>query len=71
MIGHPEMRSPAPALQSGTGRAEGNRNETLFTIASAETEADMAALYLARRYRIALPLARTIAALASLGRAFA
>ena len=70
MIGRPEMRSPAPTLQSGKDRAEVNRNENLSTIANMETEADLAALYLARRYRLALPLARTIAALASLGRAF-
>ena len=70
MIGRPEMRSPAPTLQSGKDRAEGNRNETPFTIVRSDTEADLAALYLSRRYRLALPLARTIAALASLGRAF-
>jgi hypothetical protein len=64
------MRSPAPTLQSGKDRAEGNRNEAPFYIASAETEADLAALYLSRRYGLVLPLARTIAALASLGRAF-
>lgn len=71
MIERPEMLSPAPALQSELDRANSNRNEIPFTIASAETEADMAALYLARRYRLALPLARTIAALARLGSALA
>ena len=69
MTGGPEMRTRPPRANAGN-RAEGNRNGNLYTIASAETEADLAALYLSRRYGLALPLARTIAALASLGRAF-
>lgn len=70
MIGRSEMRSPAPALQSGN-RAEVNRSEATSTIAGPETEGDLTTLYLARRFRLALPLARTIAAMASLGSAFA
>jgi hypothetical protein len=47
------------------------RNEASFTIVTPEPEAaNFAALYLARRYGLALPLARTVAALASIGRAF-
>ena len=41
------------------------------TIAHAESEADFAAVFVARRYRVALPVAHAIVALASLGRAFA
>ena len=69
MIGLPETPSPARALESAMDRAQGNRNEASFTIAKPEPEADFAALYLARRYGLALPLARTVAALASIGRA--
>jgi hypothetical protein len=69
MTGRPEMRSPATTLQSGD-RAEGNRDEATFTIAKPEPKAsNFAALYLARRYGFALPLARTVAALASIWRA--
>jgi len=64
----PEMRSPARALTRN--RAEVTRNETSYSISSTEPEADFAALFVARRYRIALPLARAVVALASLGRAF-
>ncbi len=64
------MRSPAPRANA-ENRAEVNRNETSLTIPSIEPEADFAALFVARRYRLALPLARAIVALASLGRAFA
>jgi hypothetical protein len=70
MIGAPEMRSPARALESAMDRAEGASNASAFTIAKPESEANFAALYLARRYGLALPLARTVAALASIGRAF-
>ena len=69
MSAAPEMRSPAPL--GGGNRAEGNRNGFPFTIARPEAEADFAALYLVRRYGLALPVARTVAALANIGRAFA
>jgi hypothetical protein len=69
MTGRPEMRGPAPTLASGN-RAEVIRNELPCTIAKPQPEADFAALYLARRYRLALPLAQAVAALAGLGRAF-
>ena len=65
----PQMRSPAPRVNA-ENRAEGSYNDASHTIFSHDLEADFAALFLARRYRLALPIARTIAALASLGRAF-
>ena len=65
----PQMQSPAPRVNVGN-RAEGIRNDASPTIFAHETEANFAAIYLARRYGLALPIARTIAALASLGRAF-
>ncbi|MDI9848139.1 hypothetical protein QM467_08760 [Rhodoblastus sp. 17X3] len=69
MTGAPEMRSrPARALASGLDRAEVVRNETILTIASPNAEADFAALFIARRYRLAMPLAQAVAALAGLGR---
>jgi hypothetical protein len=64
----PDMRGPATALQSGD-RAKGNRNEAFLTIASPEPEADFAALYIARRYRLCPSLAQAVAVLAGLGRA--
>ena len=62
-----QMRSPAPL--GGGNRANSNRNEASCTIAKPESEANFAALYLSRRFGLALPLARTIAALANFGRA--
>jgi hypothetical protein len=64
----PEMRNPAPRGNTGN-RAEVIRNKTSHTIAGIEPEADFAAIYLARRFGLAIPLAHTIAALANLGRA--
>jgi hypothetical protein len=69
MIERPDMRSPAPRANAGN-RAEVIRNYVSFTIARTEPEANFAALYLARRFGLALPLARTVAALANIGRAF-
>jgi len=72
MVVPAEMRSPAPALESGLDRAEVNRNDFPFTIARPETEADLAALYLVWRFGLALPVAQTIAALTNIiGRVFA
>ncbi len=65
----PEVRSPAPRANAGN-RAEVVRNKTSHTIARPEPEADFAAVYLARRFGLAMPLAHAIAALARLGRAF-
>jgi hypothetical protein len=65
----PEMRSPAPRANAGN-RAEVIRNKTSHSNARTEPEADFAAIYLARRFGVAMPLARLIASLANLGRAF-
>ena len=71
MKGAPDLRGPEAALQSGNRAEIAIRNDASFTIAKPEPEAaNFAALYLARRYGLALPLARTVAALASIGRAF-
>ena len=65
----PQMRSPALRANAGN-RFEVIRNATFYSIPSIEPEGDFVALFIARRYRIALPIARAIVALASLGRAF-
>ena len=66
----PQTRSPAPRDNAGN-RADVIRNDASSTTAHAESEADFAALFVARRYRVSLRLARAIVTLASLGRAFA
>ena len=58
-------RSPAPRANAGN-RAEVTRNAS-YSIPSIEPEGDFAAIFVARRYRLALPLARAVVALASLG----
>ena len=65
----PQMRSPAS--RANADRAEVSRNGALPTIAKPEPEADFAVMFVARRYRLAAPLARAVVALARLGRAFA
>ena len=65
----PRMRSPAPRANAGNRAELVIRNETSHTIARPEPEADFAALYLTRRFGLAMPLARAIAALANLGTA--
>ena len=65
-----QMRSPAPRANAGN-RAKVIRNDDSLITAHAEPEVGFAALFVARRYRIALPVARAVVALASLGRAFA
>ena len=64
----PYMRSPAPRWRAGN-RAEVIRNKTSHTIDRTEPEADFAAIYLARRFGLAIPLAHALAALANVGRA--
>jgi hypothetical protein len=64
------MRSPAPRWRA-ENRAEGNRNDASLIKAHPEPEGDFAALFVARRYGFALPLARAIVALARIGGAFA
>ena len=61
-------KSPAP-LAGGKDRANFVHKQALSTIAGPEPEADFAAVFIARRYRLALPVAQTIAVLAGLGRA--
>jgi hypothetical protein len=63
------MRSPAPRANA-ENRAEVVRSTSSHTIAATEPEADFVTLFVARRYRLALPLARAIVALANLGRTF-
>ena len=65
----PEMRSPVPRANA-ENRAKGNRNEAFSNIGSPEPEADFAALYIARRYRLSPCVAHAVAVLAGLGRAF-
>ena len=65
----PPMRSPAPRANA-ENRAEVIRNATSSNTSSVESEGDFAALFVARRYRVALPLAHAIAAVTSLWRAF-
>jgi hypothetical protein len=65
-----QMRSPAPRANAGI-RAEGIRNYASTTTVHAGPEEDFAANFSARRYRVALPLARAIVALARIGGAFA
>jgi hypothetical protein len=64
-----KMRSRAPRANAET-RAEGIRNDASSNTLPPEPEANFAAIYVVRHFGLALPLARTIAALASLGRAF-
>ena len=65
-----QMRSPAPRANAGN-RAEVIRNDASLITAHAEPEGDFAALFVARRYGFALPLAQAIVALARIGGAFA
>jgi hypothetical protein len=69
MIGAPETQNRPPRANAGS-RANIDRNEIPCNSAASEPEENFAALYLARRYHLALPVAQTIAALANLGRAF-
>ena len=69
-MSRPQMRSPAPRANAGI-RAEVIRNDASLITAHAEPEGDFAALFVARRYGFALPLARAIVALARIGWAFA
>jgi hypothetical protein len=64
-----QMRSPA--TRANVDRAEVIRNYASTTTVQAGPEADFPANFVARRYRVALPLARAVVAPASLGTAFA
>ena len=61
-------RSPVPRANAGN-RAEVTRT-TSYSIPSIEPEGDFAAIFVARRYRLALPVARAVVAVANLGRGF-
>ena len=71
MMPPPEMRSPAPALTSEWDRAEGALNKRSSTINAPTPEVDFATQFVARRYRLAVPIAPMVCNLASLGRACA
>ncbi len=66
-----ENEIPAPRWRAESRAEVVVRNETSHTMPSIEPEGDFAAIFVARRYRLALPVARAIVALANLGRAFA
>jgi hypothetical protein len=63
------MRTPAPRANA-EDRAEVIRNSAFHTISGPEPEANLAAIYVSRRYGLALPLSRAVVTLACLGRAF-
>ena len=65
-----EMRSPAPRANA-EDRAEVSLRKSLpLSTASLEPEGNFAALYIARHYRLSPAVARAVAVLAGLGRAF-
>jgi hypothetical protein len=51
-------------------RARDNRSNEIVSVNRTEAQTDFAAIYLAHRYGLALTLARVVAGLSSLGRAF-
>jgi hypothetical protein len=63
---------PAPRANVGN-RAKLNGHQSITngnqSAWEADAQSDVAAVYVAQRYKLALPLARIVAALASLGRA--
>jgi hypothetical protein len=63
-------KSPVP-LAGGKDRANIVHKQAPSIIATQEPEADFAATWIAARYRLPLPLARTIATMASIGGRFA
>lgn len=70
MTGAPEMRMPGPRANTENRAEVSIRNDFPSIIAKPASEDDFAAIYIARRFGLALPVAQTIAALANLGRAF-
>jgi hypothetical protein len=69
MIGAPEGQRPAPRWGART-RAKDIRNVQAHTAIPAASQTDFAALYIAQRFGVAMQIARVVAGLASLGRAF-
>ena len=70
MMAASDMRSPAPRAYAENRVEVRNRNDFPFTTIGREPESDFAAVYIARHYRLAPTLARAVAVLAGLGRAF-
>lgn len=66
MIAPPEMRSPAPALESGLDRADIIRNDAMNTTDTESAEA-FAALFVAHRFRLPINVARLVCRLATIG----
>lgn len=66
----PEMRSPAPCVNMGN-RAGIVRSNSPVDITLPESEEAFAAAFVARKYRLALPVARLVCDLAVIGRRFA
>jgi len=63
----PDMRSPATRANA-EDRAEVVRNDLRYNVVRLEPKADLAALYLARRFGPARSLARIVTALAAICR---
>lgn len=64
-----EKQSAAPC--GDTGRAKGKRNSAFYRVVADQSEADLPALYLTRRFRLPMPVARLVASLALIGGRFA
>lgn len=56
-----------PATLGSANRANIVQKQALSNIEAAQTEGEFVAAYVARRYRLPLPLARLVACLANLG----
>jgi len=67
-MGAPGMKRPVPPASGN--RAKINRNENHHIGAGPEPEENFAVVWIAARFGLDLTLARTIAAIASLGRVF-
>ena len=64
-----KTRSPAPCANTGN-RAEVTRNDAIDNIVRIEPEGNFAAKYVARRFGLAMSMARGVAMLANIGRDF-
>lgn len=70
MNGPPEMRSPAPCVNM-ENRAGIVRSNNVIDTTEFESSEAFAVAFVARRYRLAPPLARVICGLAQIGGRFA
>jgi hypothetical protein len=61
-------KKPAPRANAGS-RTKDDRSAETYAAVAAAAETDFVAFYIAKRFRLALPLARIVALLGSLGRA--